>query len=532
MQTYYCKAQYLSQDEFASLTNFDAGTIYFVDGVLQRIGAGGAALERSKTQNLLGLFVGDSLVANGYYTDAVSTTAQNLIMTADMEMGGVLGHLENGGVSGNRTDQMLARLPALLAAAYYDIIFFGPNSVNDVSGNNLPAPMLASQTISNYSQMLALCFAQPSVKRVIILRPHRPASTVVAAVSAAGDAARLWYKQVNDYLTSLATTDPRIMVVDWGGAVTNAAGSALRTNFNVDPTHVNYLGTREGANTAVKAALSSLPFLPWSMSSTMTDYNNLLGPSSMLVGSFAAGSGGVVFNTGFTGTSCPGGLLARRMPGDTSTGANITSVASAVGLDSPAAQMDYTIGVDTGACGFSVGTVGGYSTPRANSTAYTWGQHLQIPNNTLLGLQLFTPGVSAAASPDFSNAKEGQFIQDGGAVWLVSRIPQYGDVLQFDVDLNIVSCTAGSKGGVVPFVWIVFVDNLGNQVTRYINFSGVAGGAYWPTATGRRQLRRKFTVPAMAGSYLTNVNVFCGVQGAAGATGTFQLNRASAVKVG
>lgn len=488
--------------------------------------ASALAAKRTGSYGLVALLFGDSLSANGF-TALGGTTAQNPVSIASAELGGVFKRIVNGGVSGTRTDAQLAALPGYLAAYSPDIVIFGPNSVNDIDSTK-GTVFTSAQTIANYEACISLCLACPSVKEVWLSTVHRASTTPVGAVTVAGNATRRWYDDLDAYVRMKALSDPRIKVIEYCRAACDAAGTSLRTNYNLlssDLTHIGYLGSRSVGNDACKAPMQQLSFTPWEMPRFNSDYRNLLGPgASSLQGSFASGSGGVTFTTGVTGTSCPGGLIARRQSSDsTATGANVASIASPVGLPGQAAQMDITIGANGGGAGFSRGQSASgrnnYDNARANSQAYTWGERINL--SSTLCAQVFTPGTSAASAPDFTGASVGDFITDGTVQWLVTEIPQVGDKLLIEVDMSITAVT----GGVSPVAWIQFTDTAGNSTNAtWLNYAGNANAVAWPASTGRVLLRNVIDMPVLASGSCRTILLLAGVQGANAATATIQLH--------
>lgn len=479
----------------------------------------------SKSNGIVALYHGDSLVGNGFNSGG-GTTAQNPLALADAKLGGVLKRIVNGGVSGERSSQRLAALPALLAATVFDLVVLGPMSVNDIDASK--GTILTSyETIANYDAMLALCFAA-GVKQVWFSTVHRPSTTTVGALTAAGNVTRKWYDALDTYMRGKARSDSRIKVAEYCRAACNGAGTALRTNYNLlssDLTHIGYLGA-DSIAAAYTPLLQQLPFTPWDISRLNGNYRNLLGPgASSLQGSFSAGTGNVLFNTGITGTDCPGGISVRRQSGDsTFTGANVASIASPVGLDGRSVTMDYTIGAGGGGGGFLFG-LKNYTDARANSTAYTLGHRISIGSTTLTA-QCYTPGTSAASAPDFSASQAGDLVTDGTAVWQITEIPQVGDLVLVEVDMSITANT----GGASPWAWVQFIGTSNETLAGYLNYAGNASAVAWPTTTGRFLLRAVMPVPALSSGAVKTINVMPGVQGANASTGTVQVHGVSVTK--
>lgn len=473
-------------------------------------GLGGVVLE-----------VGDSLTDNGFFSESNGrgTTAQSICGGAWAELGGPFKRFAAGGVSGENTEEILARLPGLLSQWNPDVVVFGPNSVNDMDDGFTP-----ERTIAADAAAINMASNHPSVHQVVVMTVHPTDSSNMETATAGGATRRKWYAKVNDHKRSIAANSGgRILLIDFGSVVSKADGSGPRTNWSVDGTHMTYLGASEASRLAVKPVLSKLKLSgAWEMPHSAVDHSNLMGPfASQMQGDNASGTNGYLNSTGVTGQG-PNGITGRRQTGDTTSSGVASSIASPVGLAGQSAQMVATIGQAGGAVGFAFGqenaTANRYDNTRANSTAYTFGHRILV-SSTLCG-QVFTAGTSAASAPDFTGVEPGDMVTDGTVVWLITKRPVAGMVIDVSVDCSISSVTTGAQ---VSALLTITDGTL--SFDRWINYAGTTT-LPWPTTfdSSRRLLRQRFTIPSTLGSIRTaRVNAI--VMGANGAGATLQVHR-------
>lgn len=473
-------------------------------------GVGGTVLE-----------IGDSLTDNGFFSEANGrgTTAQSICGTAWAELGGPFTRFAAGGVSGENTEEILARVPSLLAQWNPSVVVFGPNSVNDMDDSFTP-----DRTIAADLAAINMTLDWPSVQQVIIMTVHPTDSSNLETATVGAATRRKWYAQVNAHKRAIAAnSNGRVMLVDFGNIVSKADGSGPQTNWSPDGTHMSYLGAAEVSRLVAKQVLSKIKFSSaWAMPTSAVDYTNIIGPvASQLQGDNASGTNGYVNNTGITGQG-PNGLAGRRFSADSTSTGVASSVASPVGLAGRSAQMVATIGQAGGGVGFAFGqenaATNRYDNTRANSTAYTFGHRILV-SSTLCG-QVFTAGTSAASSPDFSTVAPGDMVTDGTVVWLITKRPVAGMVVDVSVDCSILSVSGGAQVS----AHITITDGT-LSYDRYINYAGTAAMS-WPTTfdSSRRMLRQRFTIPSDLGSIRT-FRVIPLVMGANGATATLQVHR-------
>ena len=471
-------------------------------------GIGGTVLE-----------IGDSLTDNGFFSEANGrgTTAQSICASAWAELGGPFKRFAAGGVSGENTEEILARVPGLLSTWNPSVVVFGPNSVNDMDDGFTSARTIAADTTA-----INLALAYPSVQKVIIMTVHpTDASNLEVATSATR---RKWYAEVNAHKRAkAAASGGRIMLIDFGSVVSKADGSGPQTNWSPDGTHMSYLGSAEASRLAVKPVVSKLKFASqWEMPANSVDFTNMAGPiASQLQGDNASGAAGYLNSTGMTGQG-PNGLTARRFSADSTSTGVASSIASPVGLAGRSAQLVATLGQNGGGAGFAFGqensALNRYDNARANTTAYTFGQRILV-SASLCG-QCFTAGTSAGASPDFSAVEPGDMVTDGTVVWLITKRPVAGMVVDVAVDCSILSVTGGAQVS----AHLTITDGT-LTYDRYINYAGTTTYT-WPTTfdSSRRLLRQRFTIPSDLGSIRT-CRIIPLVMGANGAVATLQVHR-------
>lgn len=470
------------------------------------------------------LEIGDSLTDNGFFSEANGrgTVAQSICASAWAELGGPFKRFAAGGVSGENTEEILARVPGLLSAWNPSVVVFGPNSVNDMDDGFTSARTIAADTAA-----IDLALMHPSVQKVLIMTVHPTDSSNLETATGGGATRRKWYAAVNAHKRAkAANSNGRVMLIDFGGVVGKPDGSGPQANWSPDGAHMNFLGAAEASRLAVKPVVSKIKFASqWEMPASAIDHANMIGPgASQLQGDNASGSAGYLNSTGMTGQG-PNGITARRFSGDSTSTGVASSIASPIGLGGKSAQLVTTIGQAGGGAGFAFGqensALNRYDNARANSTVYTAGHRILV-SATLCGQAFTATGTSAASSPDFTGVEPGDMVTDGTVVWLITKRPVAGMVVDVAVDCSILSVTGGAQVSTM----LTIADGV-LSYDRWINYAGTTTYA-WPTTfdSSRRLLRQRFTIPSDLGSIRT-FRIIPMVMGANGAVATLQVHRVS-----
>lgn len=454
------------------------------------------------------LSVGDSTSANGFIpSNDNSTTAQMLHGQAFAELGAPFDKFVNGGVSGENTQEILARVPDLLEANNPTVVIFGPNSVNDYDDT-----FTSTQTLSYISQAVALCVAYPGVVKTYVQTIQPTDSQNME--TAGGARGRKWHAEVQDGLRSLVTQYcGAVELIDTFSIVAAANASGMISGYSPDGTHFGYRASERTSTKGFKPAATKLKFAnTWKRPYTTVDHRNILGPfASAPAGSNASGTAGTVLLTGTTGT-LPNGWTGRRAVGDTTATATVSTVANPHGYAASSASAECTLGADGGAIGVSVGRAASvrnnYDNERANSQAYTYNDKIVI-SATLNG-QVFAAGTSAASAPDFTGVVPGDMVTDGTVVWLVTLRPLPGSIIEVAADLDLQSLTGSGQ----TYCWLSITNDAAVSVDRYLNYAGTGTYSY-PTLvdSARRMYRQRFTIPTTSWASVKTMQLaafFCG----------------------
>jgi lysophospholipase L1-like esterase len=214
--------------------------------------------------------------------------------------------LHNGGVGGERTDQILARF-ATDVSAYNPGIVVLNGGTNDISQLVTASAGTVTTTVATIKTNLTAAI------NLIIGIGARPLVVTLPPNSAYSANQLLAWAQVNRWITSLPTTVKGVTVCDWTPPVVSTAG-AWATGMTYDNTHASSIGAARMSVPLAAALDKLLPAqdpLP-----AYTDSMDLLTNGSM------TGTGGTA-GTGITGSVAAGWLM---LP---STG-TVTAVASKV----------------------------------------------------------------------------------------------------------------------------------------------------------------------------------------------------------
>lgn len=254
---------------------------------------------------------------------------------ANAQLGHRLKMAGNGGVPGDNTTQMLARLDAALAI---------PSDIMSVLGgaNDFAQSFTAAQTIANLTSIYAKIRA--SGRRLLVL-------TTMSRSTMNTTAGYAYLATVNQFIKNYARTTPGVILADICSAMTDpATGVPYNTGtfYTADGTHPNAIGA-QAMGKVIADALR--PFIP---ASDIFSSNNL-DPLNLMKNACNTGTTGTVAN-GITGT--PGTQWA--FTATTTAVAAVSKVARTDGL--PGAWTRLVIDptntaaiVASGACFFGAG---------------------------------------------------------------------------------------------------------------------------------------------------------------------------------
>lgn len=438
------------------------------------------------------LSASDSLTNQGFISgNDNSTTALMLFGQACAELGAPFDKFVNGGVDGQNTQEILARVPALLSDNNPTAVIFGPMSPNDYDDQ-----FTSTQTLQYTAEMVRLAVNYPSVRLVFIQTTTPTGSQNME--TAGGARGRKWHSEVRAGLRAIAAQYGGLVeLVDAGGIVTAADASGMISGYAAtDGTHFAYQGADAVNIKGFKPALAKQKFEhQWKRPYSTGNFTNILGPmASAPTGDNATGTSGTVLLTGVTG-QLPNGMTGRRFVGDTTSTGVATSIANPYGYAAKSAQVAATLGADGGAVGVSIGRAASllqnYDNPRANSTAYKFVDKIVISAD--LNGHVIAEGTSGGSAPDFTGVVAGDWVADGTVTWQVVRRPKPGDVIEAVVDMGLTSlATAGGT----TFAWMNLISSAGTNVDRYMNYAVSTTFAYPLTVDGaRRMYRQRFTIP-------------------------------------
>lgn len=450
-----------------------------------------ATLRQAKNDVMLG--IGDSLMDRGW-TTSETTRASNWIHLANC-LAGAPFYPVDAGVSGETTAQILARVPAAIDDNNPAMIIFGPNSVNDISGS-----VPSATTISNLQAMFDLGVRSGAI--VIICTVHDGTSGA-ALNAAASNYHRKWYREVNTFIRNYASSNP-VYLHDFAAIFNDPAAGGPKSGFDqaADGRHLSFRGSYRQAQALYNNILSKLPSIKRNIDSRFNP-RNMLAPFGAVVGNNATTVNGFLLGTGASGTG-PNAWGYRRDSGDavsTIDGtAGVTANTADVGLGGNKATITVTAGGDGKGGGFAIpqnGATKRFSNPRANTTAYTWGDRIAIDSTR--SATVFAAGTSAGSAPDFTGLVAGDTVVDGTVTWMVTDRPKAGDKLRVLVDFD--ATLSSGSGGV--FAWVAITDTAGTATfnTYCLGTTGSDFTTYglqpdFSLWANRSTLRHEFTIPA------------------------------------
>lgn len=438
------------------------------------------------------LLIGDSLIDRGFTTSDV-TRASCWAHIANC-MAGAPFYPVNGGVSGQTTEQILARVPGLISTYKPALIILGPNSVNDLSNT-----FTSARTIAALTSMFNQCLASGAL--VVVQTVHD--GTLASPLStAASNYQRKWYKDVNAFIRSYAASKA-VILHDFAAIYNEPTTGGAKSGFdqNGDGRHLSFRGSYYVSKSLYDRVFSKLP-ARLLRNPHRFDPRNLLAPFGACVGNNATGTNGFLLGTGATGTG-PNAWQYRRDVGDavsTIDGTAGTTANADKAIGGNKATVTVTAGGDGKGGGIAIpqnGATKRFTNAWASGTAYTYGDRISIDSTR--AATVFTPGTSAGTAPDFTGLVAGDTLVDNGVTWMVTDRPKPGDKLRVlcDFDATLVSGTGG------VFLSINVTDSAGTTTLATLcnSTTGSDFTAYGPYPdfspyTSRTTFRHEFTLPS------------------------------------
>lgn len=156
-----------------------------------------------------------------------SFSAADYFTYANIALDGRLHLIKSGGVSGERTDEMLARVPA-------DVIAHNPDVVIVAGGGNDVTQGVAAATIQTNLQAIYEACLDVGIIPV--------ACTVLASDNMNTTGERDVYIAVNEWIRDYAKDTPGMVLCDWAGAYCDPTTVAARSGYTTDGVHPTNLG--------------------------------------------------------------------------------------------------------------------------------------------------------------------------------------------------------------------------------------------------------------------------------------------------
>lgn len=387
---------------------------------------------------------GDSISNQNFGTGTYE--GHGYLVATNALMGWPMSLVANGGVSGNTTTQMLARLGAFLDANPTVGTLFILGGTND-PGNSI----VAATTISNLDAMYALC----RQKRV------RPIGLTILPRSDQGTGGLLTFIQTVN--TAILANTRLFAVIDSFTAMADPGNSSLPyANSTLDSAPAVHPSIGGAVRIARDAAVSVLtPIMGTNSAGTSDnlDYREYAS-NPMVLGDNASGTNGWTLGTGTSGTG-PNGWSGRRRSTGTGTASKSGSAAQMVGA--------FTANWDgAGYCfgGDDVLALGRYDLAWAATTAYAIGVRRRPTTPNGYHYRVITGGTSAGSEPTWPTT-EGTTFTDGTVTWLCQRMPQTGDTFIATVDLAFSGVTSGKW--IAPVLRVDVLDTTSTGVANVIS---------------------------------------------------------------
>lgn len=167
--------------------------------------------------------------------------------------------VKNAGVSGDRTDQMLARWDT-------DVLPYAPTVVTILGGtNDINQGIPAATTRTNIAAMVQRALDIGAKPVLITVPPRAQVATYGAQIVA-----------LNAWLREFAT-NKNLLLLDYYSIVVNPATGAMQTSMDQDGTHPNSLGRKLFGQYVASTLDALLPPAPGLLAQANVDAQNLLG---------------------------------------------------------------------------------------------------------------------------------------------------------------------------------------------------------------------------------------------------------------
>ena len=360
---------------------------------------------------------GDSISAQNFGSSPYE--AHGYLIAANALMGWPMTIVANGGVSGNTTTQMLARLDQFLIdnASIGTLLILG--------GTNDPGASISSATtIANLQAMYALCR----------LRRVRPVALTITPRTDQAGSLLTHIQTVNAAI--LASTGP-VAIADTFTALADPSNSSLPySGSTYDAVHPSAGGAMRIARDAIVPALSPLiASNSGAGTSDDLDYREYAS-NPMGAGDNADGTNGWRLNTGVTGTGPSGWSASKR-----NTGVGVASKSGS------AARLVATFSANWDGVGYAVGgddvlALGRYDQGWVGSTAYPIGSRRRPTTPNGYHYRVVVGGTSGSTQPTWPTT-EGATVTDGTVTWMCQRTPTAGDKFVATADVSFSGLTSG-----------------------------------------------------------------------------------------
>lgn len=405
------------------------------------------------------------------------------------------------GVSGERTDEMLARFDE-------DVLAYNPGWVHIMAGLNDIQRGDSSETTIFYLRSMYQRALQNGI-RVI-------ASTILPSVVINNSVRRTKLAQINQWIKSYARATPGMVLSDayiaWADPATGDPASGLTG----DGTHPTNFGARAIGQCIAAAMAPEIGVQPQFVQSVNLDFFNAI-YNGMANGNNASGTNGYVNATGFTGNGPDGWTNVRS---GTSTAVS-SKVARTDYRQGTFAQLAATIVGNNETVAYNLRTdVIGW----APSTARTAGQSYVEPT-VINGFWYVatTNGTNGATEPVWP-VQYGDTVVDGGITWRCVQKINPGDSVYAQCEFETDSLVGNGNVELT----LLFQDQAFATLMQAI-CNQIAGYTTLPSAVPASGVLRTPTVVAPTG--FTRIHLRPTFRGSAGATCNFRVSSCEVRKV-